>query len=88
MDPGGPAGAELWAAVLEHSDRDPTWVRTKISSAAKRLGIRYVLIHVDPDAQPDRYTIAIDVLERAYLPMELNSTPEVSTVQTRMLQLW
>ena len=86
--PTGPAAEQLWSQVLEHAQRDPTWIRTKISTAAKRLGIRYVLIHVDPDAQPDRYTIAIDVLERAYLPMELNSTSEVSTVQTRMLQLW
>ena len=86
--PTGPAAEKLWAQVLEHADRDPTWVRTKTSTAAKRLGIRYVLIHVDPDAQPDMHTTAIVALERAYLPMELPVGARRDGLEARVLQLW
>jgi hypothetical protein len=88
VDPSGPASEELWATVLEHSDRDPTWVRTKISSAAKRLGIRYVLIHVDPDAQPDMHDKAIQTLEQAYLPMSQPEASEPGAAAARVLKLW
>ena len=82
------AAATLWAEVLKHGERDPTWVRTKITSASKRLGIRYVLIHIDPDAQPDMHDNAIQILERAYLPMALPDAGDTSTPAARVIKLW
>jgi hypothetical protein len=86
--PDGPGAAELWTVAHANAGRDPTWVRTKISTAAKRLGIRYVSIHLDPDAQPDMHHAAIRTMERAFVPLTLSEVPPERTPTIRVLQLW
>ena len=87
-DPASQAADELWQLVLEHQERDPSWVRAKISASAKRLGIRYVMIHVDPDAQPDMHHTAIQILERAYLPLSQPKSTDPLAPSARILKLW
>jgi hypothetical protein len=89
LEPGqGEAAQLLWTEILSHQDREPAWIRAKISAAAERLGIRYVLIHVDPDAQPDMHDTAIQTLERAYLPMPQPGFIEPGAPAARVLKLW
>jgi len=88
LDPRGASAEQLWEEILAHADRDPTWLRTKTTASAQRLGIRYVLIHIDPDAQPDMHDIAIRALERAYLPMTLPTDDAAQARKVRVIKLW
>jgi hypothetical protein len=72
----------LWGRILTESKSDPDTFHRAISSTAERLGIRYVVIHTDPDAEPDLYTHAVGELERLF------GVPDWGRGQTRVVKLW
>ena len=72
----------LWRRIQAESRKDPDTFHRAVSSTAERLGIRYLVIHTDPDAEPDMYTSAVTQMERLF------GVPEWGQGQTRVIQLW
>ena len=72
----------LWGRIRVESRKDPDTFHRAVSSTAERLGIRYLVIHTDPDAEPDVYTSAVAQMERLF------EVPEWGRGQTRVIQLW
>jgi hypothetical protein len=72
----------LWGRIRAESKRDPDTFHRTVSSTAKRLGIRYLVIHTDPDAEPDVYSSAVYELERLF------GVPDWGRGQTRVVPLW
>ena len=72
----------LWARIRAESQSDPDTFHRAVSSTAERLGIRYLVIHTDPNAEPDRYTAAVVELERLF------GVPDWGRGQTRVVVLW
>lgn len=72
----------LLRRIRTESERDPDSFHRAVSSTAERLGIRYVVIHTDPDAEPDVYSRAIMELERVF------DTPDWGEGQVRVVPLW
>ena len=79
---GNESAARLWKRIRMESGKDPDTFHRAVSSTAERLGIRYLVIHTDPDAEPDMYTSAVFQLERLF------GVPEWGRGQTRVVQLW
>ena len=79
---GNEPAARLWKRIRAESRKDPDTFHRAVSSTAERLGIRYVVIHTDPDAEPDMYTSAVIQMERLF------DVPEWGQGQTRVIQLW
>ena len=77
-----PRAMRLWRKILGASKRNPDTFHKAVSSTAKRLGIRYLVIHTDPDAEPDVYSAAVKKLEKLF------PTPEWGRGQTRVVPLW
>ena len=72
----------LWRRIRASEERKPDTFHSAVSSTAKRLGIRYLVIHTDPDAEPDVYTSAVAKIEKLF------PTPEWGQGQTRVVPLW
>jgi hypothetical protein len=72
----------LWGRILTESRSDPDTFHQAVSSTAERLGIRYLVIHTDPDAEPDVYSKAVAELERLF------DIPEWGRGQVRVVPLW
>ena len=72
----------LWGRILIESQSDPDTFHRAVSSTAERLGIRYLVIHTDPEAEPDVYSKAVVELERLF------DVPEWGQGQARVVPLW
>lgn len=72
----------LWGRIRTESQRDPDTFHRAVSSTAERLGIRYLVIHTDPNAEPDVYSSAVYELERLF------GVPSWGKGQTRVVALW
>ncbi len=72
----------LWGRILAESQSDPDAFHRAVSSTAERLGIRYLVIHTDPDAEPDVYSRPVAELERLF------DVPEWGRGQVRVVPLW
>ena len=79
---GNEPATRLWRRIQAESRKDPDTFHRAVSSTAERLGIRYLVIHTDPDAEPDMYTSAVTQMERLF------GVPEWGQGQTRVIQLW
>ena len=73
---------QLLRRIRSESEADPDSFHRAVSSTAERLGIRYLVIHTDPDAEPDVYSKAIMELERVF------DTPDWGEGQVRVVPLW
>ncbi len=78
----------LWKRMRRLSQRDPAGFRTRITSAAKKAGIRYVVLHTDPDASPSMYDAAANAVERAYTPLAVPAAKDDEPSTTRVIPLW
>ena len=72
----------LWRRIRAENLEDPDSFHRAVSSTAKRLGIRYLVIHTDPDAEPDVYSKAVTELERLF------DIPEWGKGHVRVVPLW
>ncbi len=79
---GNETAARLWRRIHAERNDDPDSLHEAVSSTAKRLGIRYLVIHTDPDAEPDMYTSTVATLEQLF------GVPEWGQGPTRVVQLW
>jgi len=82
------AARTLWKRMNRLAQRDPAGFRTRITSAAKKSGIRYVVLHTDPDASPSMYDAAANAVERAYSPLPLTEVQGDEPNTTRVIPLW
>lgn len=72
----------LWKRIMSEANGSPDAFHRAVSTTAERLGIRYLVVHTDPDAEPDPYTEAVRKMERLFPP------PEWGEGQVRVLKLW
>jgi hypothetical protein len=79
---GNAQAMRLWGRIRTESRSDPDTFHRAVSSTAERLGIRYLVIHTDPDAEPDVYSSAVTELERLF------EVPEWGRGQVRVVPLW
>jgi hypothetical protein len=79
---GNTQAMRLWGRIRTESRSDPDTFHQAVSSTAERLGIRYLVIHTDPDAEPDVYSSAVAELERLF------EVPEWGRGQVRVVPLW
>ena len=79
---GNAQAMRLWGRIRTESRSDPDTFHRAVSSTAERLGIRYLVIHTDPDAEPDVYSSAVAELERLF------EVPEWGRGQVRVVPLW
>jgi hypothetical protein len=72
----------LWKRIGAEASRSPDAFHRAVTSTAQRLGIRYLVVHMDPDAEPDPFSESVRKLERLFPP------PEWGQGQVRVLKLW
>jgi hypothetical protein len=82
------ASRRLWKRIRSHAIRDPAGFRDRVSAAAKKAGIRYVVLHTDPDVPPNMYDAAVNALERAYAPLPTTGADDGEPNTTRVISLW
>ncbi len=71
--PNNGASRRVWKAILENMDRtgqDPTPLRQALRTAACDVGIRYLVVHVDPMARPDMHDQAVRALKQIMVPLD------------------
>ncbi|MAY82060.1 MAG: hypothetical protein CL930_14930 [Deltaproteobacteria bacterium] len=72
----------LWKRIMAEMNQSPDAFHRAVSTTAERLGIRYLVVHTDPYAEPDTYTEAVRRLERLFPPDDWGQG------QVRVLKLW
>jgi hypothetical protein len=77
-----PQGMRLWRRIHAESKSSPDTFHRAVSSTAKRLGIRYLVIHPDPDAEPDVYSASVRKIEKLF------PVPQWGRGQIRVVPLW
>lgn len=82
------ASRKLWRTMRAHAHRDSADFSKRIRAAAKKAGIRYVVLHNDPDAPPDMYDIAVKAIERGFSPLPIDAAGGDEPNTTRVISLW
>jgi hypothetical protein len=77
-----PQAMRLWRRIHAESKSNPDTFHRAVSATAKRLGIRYLVIHSDPDAEPDVYSASVRKIEKLF------EIPQWGQGQTRVVPLW
>lgn len=60
--PNNAAARRVWAAAMDRLDAPPDVLRAAVVAAARREGVRYLVIHDDPLARPDTHDAAARAL--------------------------
>ena len=64
--PNNGVGRVVWEAARKATSLDDAEARKRIRQTAQDMGVRYVVVHDDPDAGPDMYDDAVRSLERLF----------------------
>jgi hypothetical protein len=64
--PNNLASRRVWKSMLASRQETPERFRARVEEAARREGIRYLLVHLDPWARPDMHDDALRALKAAY----------------------
>ncbi len=67
--PNNLAGRRVWKAMLSAVDAPPERFREVVGREARRRGIRYLVVHIDPMARPDMHDEAVAAAKRALDPL-------------------
>ena len=67
--PNNPAARKVWKVMLAHRGDPPDAFRAAVGEAARREGIRYLLVHLDPWARPDMHDDAVRAVKAAVEPL-------------------
>ena len=67
--PNNPAARKVWKVMLAHRGDPPEAFRAAVGEAARREGIRYLLVHLDPWARPDMHDDAVRAVKAAVEPI-------------------
>jgi hypothetical protein len=64
--PNNAASKKAWRAAVAHAGGGTDAVRAAVVSVARSEGIRYLVVHDDPDHRQDAHDAAVAALERAF----------------------
>jgi hypothetical protein len=67
--PNNKASMAVWRAALRNKDAGPEQLRAELRQAAQAVGVRYLVVHVDPMARPDQHDIAVRAIKEAFTPL-------------------
>ncbi|HNC97041.1 MAG TPA: hypothetical protein PKW90_13015, partial [Myxococcota bacterium] len=67
--PNNKASMAVWRAALCNKDATPAELRAEVSAAAESVGVRYLVVHIDPMARPDQHDIAVRAIKEAFTPL-------------------
>ena len=66
--PNNGSGVLVWDAILETRDEPSEARLERVRRVAQPRGIRYVVVHEDPDARPDHHDVAVQLLSEVLEP--------------------
>ena len=75
--PNNTAGVAVWDAILETGEVSPEARLERVRRVARARGIRYVVVHEDPDARPDHHDVAVQLLSEVLEPAAQSDHIEV-----------
>lgn len=67
--PNNNASRRVWKEALDHAKSPPDELRAAVQKKARQVGVRYLVVHVDPMARPDMHDTAVRALRDAYEPL-------------------
>lgn len=69
--PNNRASMQVWKAILDAKNKGMSSddLRQHIAAAARKAGVRYLVVHVDPMARPDMHDAAVRLVKEAYTPI-------------------
>ncbi len=67
--PNSLVGKRVWQAMLDRVDLPAARFQAEVARAARKEGIRYVVVHQDPSARPDMHDGAVAALRAARAPL-------------------
>jgi hypothetical protein len=67
--PNNSASRKVWKEALDHAGDPPEVLADAVRAQARRLGVRYLVVHVDPMARPDMHDTAVRALKAAFEPI-------------------
>lgn len=67
--PNNNASRRVWKAALDQAKDPPEVLAEAVRARAKREGVRYLVVHIDPMARPDMHDTAVRALKGAFTPL-------------------
>jgi hypothetical protein len=67
--PNNKASRKLWRLMIDHASDAPEDFASTVGAAASGLGVRYVVVRLDPNAPPDMHDAAVRALRHASPPI-------------------
>jgi hypothetical protein len=67
--PNNNTSRKVWKVALEHANDPPAALAAAVSAKARALGVRYLVVHLDPMARPDMHDTAVRALKTAFTPL-------------------
>ena len=95
--PNNLASRKVWKSMTDHivseesGELDHEAFRLAVVKTAKKVGVRYVVVHVDSDARPDMHDEAVRVLREVFDPLEeapATQSAEALEWTVEVFQLW
>ena len=68
--PNNGTGRAFWEVIRRSQGLEPDIARRDIRAKAVDTGIRYIIVHADPDAGPDMYDEAVELAASLFPAME------------------
>jgi hypothetical protein len=75
--PNNSASIAVWDAVLKNEALDPEARLARVQAVARQQGVRYVVVHDDPDARPDHHDLAVALLMESLTPAAVDGSIQV-----------
>ena len=75
----------------QSGELDPETFRREVRETAKKVGVRYVVLHVDADARPDMHDEAVHALRKTFEALEeapVTQSAESLEWSVEVFQLW
>lgn len=90
--PNNLASKKVWKSMLDAVDLPQDEFRKEIAVRARKQGIRYLVVHLDPLARPDMHDAAVRAVKDAYDPIggveAIGDGEAAGETAVRVYQLW
>lgn len=67
--PNNNASRQVWKAILDHPSDTPERLAERVTAVSRGLGVRYLVVHLDPTTRPDMHDTAVRALKAAFTPI-------------------